>query len=109
MATPGAGGNVRPWYLNSDAFPTRKLRFDAALWVCERRPKVSVGVVELRRLRLAYAGVRPQLAGDVEDLRDVIVSAIQNYCSCYPKTTGDTVRAALEDVMACLQPHTPPA
>jgi hypothetical protein len=75
-------------------FPDRETALDAALWVCERRPKVKEGVIELRRLRLAYAGVEPRFTGDSNELGQVLAKAIDSYMKRYPQTPwGDVVKA----------------
>jgi hypothetical protein len=84
-------------------FPDRETALEAALWVCERRPKVREGVIELRRLRLAHAGVEPQLAGDSDELMQVLAKAIDGYRKRYPKTPWADVLEALEALVTAVE------
>jgi len=85
-------------------FPDKETALDAALRLCEHKPTVRAGVIYLRRLRLAYAGVEPKLTGDALDLTNLLIATINASMQRYPETTHRMLLSALINVQDVVAP-----
>lgn len=102
-------GEYLRWTLHQELgrFPSAEAALDAALAICESKPKVKQGVIFLRRWRLEMAGKQPRLEGDPDALRDELLNVLNDFVTRYPKTRRAVILRVLDRVSRDVQFYGP--